>query len=219
MLCFFPFVRLVIFSLALLGMSVTSVYGVTLHVDGSGYLFGASGVDVGGKLYDVEFVDGTCIDLFNGCDSISDFTFGGDLAGAAAASQALLDQVFIDVGGVLFDSIPAATRGCDPAGPDADGAFGCIVYTPVGLELSSPFWETDRFTNPYGIINSSLEASDLLFLGNNFPAFIDTSRILSNHGEVYARWSPNPIPVPAAAWLFGTALIGLIGFGKRRKSA
>ena len=29
----------------------------------------------------------------------------------------------------------------------------------------------------------------------------------------------NPVPVPAAVWLFGTALIGLIGFGKRRKAA
>ena len=27
------------------------------------------------------------------------------------------------------------------------------------------------------------------------------------------------VPVPAAIWLFGTALIGLIGFGKRRKAA
>jgi hypothetical protein len=27
----------------------------------------------------------------------------------------------------------------------------------------------------------------------------------------------NPVPVPAAAWLFGTALIGLVGFSKRRK--
>ena len=27
------------------------------------------------------------------------------------------------------------------------------------------------------------------------------------------------IPVPAAFWLFGTALVGLIGFGKRRKAA
>ena len=25
------------------------------------------------------------------------------------------------------------------------------------------------------------------------------------------------VPVPAAVWLFGTALIGLVGFGKRRK--
>jgi len=27
------------------------------------------------------------------------------------------------------------------------------------------------------------------------------------------------VPVPAAIWLFGSALIGLVGFGKRRKSA
>jgi ABC-type antimicrobial peptide transport system permease subunit len=31
--------------------------------------------------------------------------------------------------------------------------------------------------------------------------------------------NPNPVPVPAAVWLFGTALIGLVGFGKRRKAA
>jgi hypothetical protein len=29
---------------------------------------------------------------------------------------------------------------------------------------------------------------------------------------------PPPVPVPAAVWLFGTALIGLIGFSKRRKA-
>jgi len=29
----------------------------------------------------------------------------------------------------------------------------------------------------------------------------------------------SPIPVPAAVWLFGTALIGLVGFSKRRKIA
>lgn len=31
--------------------------------------------------------------------------------------------------------------------------------------------------------------------------------------------SGREIPVPAAVWLFGTALIGLVGFGKRRKAA
>jgi len=30
---------------------------------------------------------------------------------------------------------------------------------------------------------------------------------------------PSPIPVPAAVWLFGSALLGLIGFGKRWKAA
>jgi hypothetical protein len=27
-----------------------------------------------------------------------------------------------------------------------------------------------------------------------------------------------PVPVPAAVWLFGSALAGVIGFGKRRKA-
>ena len=29
----------------------------------------------------------------------------------------------------------------------------------------------------------------------------------------------NVVPVPAAVWLFGTALVGLVGFGRRRKAA
>jgi hypothetical protein len=29
----------------------------------------------------------------------------------------------------------------------------------------------------------------------------------------------SPVPVPAAIWLFGTALVGLVGFGRRRKAA
>ena len=34
------------------------------------------------------------------------------------------------------------------------------------------------------------------------------------------RFAPIPaVPVPAAVWLFGTGIIGLIGFSRRRKSA
>ena len=29
----------------------------------------------------------------------------------------------------------------------------------------------------------------------------------------------SPVPVPAAIWLFGTSLIGMVGFGRRRKAA
>jgi len=39
-------------------------------------------------------------------------------------------------------------------------------------------------------------------------------RELAFNGEI-----PSAVPVPAAIWLFGTALIGLVGFGKRRKAA
>jgi len=32
----------------------------------------------------------------------------------------------------------------------------------------------------------------------------------------FGNEAPNPVPVPAAIWLFGSALIGLVGFGKRK---
>jgi hypothetical protein len=70
-----------------------------------GQLMGASGVNVDGNLYDVQFLDGTCIGLYNGCDEISDFTFQTE-ASALLASQALLDQVFLDSPEGMFDSNP-----------------------------------------------------------------------------------------------------------------
>jgi len=42
----------------------------------------------------------------------------------------------------------------------------------------------------------------------------------SNHrGHWLVRETLSPVPVPAAIWLFGTGLLGLIGFRKRRKAA
>ncbi len=35
----------------------------------------------------------------------------------------------------------------------------------------------------------------------------------------FAGISVSAVPIPAAAWLFGTALIGLVGFSKRKKTA
>jgi hypothetical protein len=37
-------------------------------------------------------------------------------------------------------------------------------------------------------------------------------------GTDYSAPLVSPVPVPAAVWLFGTALIGLLGFGKRRNN-
>jgi hypothetical protein len=44
---------------------------------------------------------------------------------------------------------------------------------------------------------------------------------LEGRTDDYSNWTEYGavVPVPAAVWLFGTALIGLFGFSKRRKAA
>ena len=80
----------VLFSVFLLLIWTAAAKAVTLNVDFSGQLRGASGVDVAGVLYDVEFEEGSCNELFGGCDTDADFPFATPEA-ARQASLALLD--------------------------------------------------------------------------------------------------------------------------------
>jgi hypothetical protein len=52
-----------------------------------GKLSGATGVDVGGSLFDVSILDGSCTGLFLGCDATEDFVFT-TLGDATVAAQA-----------------------------------------------------------------------------------------------------------------------------------
>ena len=113
-------------------------------VDG-GELVGATGVDVLGNFYNVEFVDGTCIGLFSNCDNaIEDFAFS-TISEAARAAQALLEQVFID-NGFDFDSKPELTRGCE-------SSTNCQVLVPHSTLLGGNTWVAvnDQGTGDRGI--------------------------------------------------------------------
>lgn len=191
------FSRLTLISLALLGLSLSSASAATLNIDGGGNLLGASGVDVGGTIYDVEFLDGSCVDNFNGCDAVSDFDFTTE-ADALLASAALMVIILDTVDGD-FDSVPTLTNGC---------SFDswCYIVTPyelVGVNMEGAF-----FLN-FSSANGGTDES-------GSPLRVEISNGNSSN-VVYADWSVSQVPVPAALWLFGTALIGLVGFGKRRK--
>jgi hypothetical protein len=55
--------------------------------------------------------------------------------------------------------------------------------------------------------------------GNDFICITQEPQGACYDGGKFGDWVGSVIPVPAAFWLFGTALIGLVGFGKRRKAA
>ncbi len=69
-------------------------HAAVTQVNGSGEVTGATGVLVSGNLYDVEFFIGTCLDVFTNCvEGNHDFAFS-TASDAAAAAQAIFDQVF-----------------------------------------------------------------------------------------------------------------------------
>lgn len=68
---------------------------------------------------------------------------------------------------------------------------------------------------------SSLDNTQNLFLklllGDRYELRVTTDEA-GNFSQDYAlawRMEPSPVPIPAAAWLFGSGLVGLIGFGRR----
>lgn len=181
---------------ATVGLVSTQATAATLNVDGTGQLIGATGVDVGGTLYDVAFVEGTCVSLFSGCDAVSDFTFQSR---ADQASQALMDQVFLDIGAVSFDSNPSFTFGCTIVDQ-------CAAHTPYDLVLA------DRAPLKISIANNrAVEGSDAVASVSSGPT-VDTA---PNPSTVFALWTPSSVPEPSIAVLLG---LGFAGMSSMRRS-
>jgi len=194
--------RKVVLAVVLVLMA-SGAQAATLNVIG-GQLMGASGVLVDGGLYDVEFLDGTCIALFHGCDEVWDFTFLSS-ADAALASQALLDQVFLDVAAGPFDTNPALTSGC---GPYSSLVVPCHPATPWG-----PTRPTDEVfvwvARNYDLLSAHIDDTGLAF----YDPYFNTTPWTA---YVYAVWSPSVVPEPSTALLLGLGLTGLAAKGRRR---
>lgn len=190
-----------------------------LVVDGDGILTGARNVDVGGVLYDVDFRNGTCVDLFAGCDAKSDFAFQ-DAASATAASNALLSAVFLDGPSGPFDTDPTRTFGCRFTLSGSPIFDFCVILTPYDADpndVLGPSFSAAEVVNYTTVPNGSAGANppeDYTVIVLNRNANFDYTNLLNG---VLADWRVVPVPVPSTFVLVGLGLAGL-GWSRRRKS-
>ena len=184
-------------AISILGLAPMAALAMPiLNVDSSGQLLGASNVDVNGSSYNVEFVEGDCYDVYDGCQA-ANFTFT-TAADARAASWALLLQVFTDFatnGLGNFDSLPHLTRGCT-------STTRCDALTPWRL----------AFGVRYDIAGNLDSDSpwDLLQTG-------ESGFTLDREDTVWVVWTattPTSVPEPSTISLLA---LGLIGMAYRRK--
>jgi hypothetical protein len=171
----------------------------------SGQLTGARALLVGTQYYDVDFLDGTCVAMFDGCVSDDDFGFGGDADKALAAAQALLDQVLLDGPRGAFDTDPMLTFGCQLPGQ-------CNVSVPYQVYGDATTGSLTALTiaNTPDLIDP---AASLSFGFSAQPTYDTDFQNLGS--EVWARFTPVPLPGGLALLASGLAMFAA---GARRGS-
>lgn len=163
----------------------------------NGQLTGATSVDVDGQLYDVQFLDGFYTDTFTDASDLDATTE----AQARLFGQALMDQVLLDTAEGLFDTDPELTFGCENTNE-------CVVWIPFDIDVLLVTAVQAINKRPEAItIQDGVYGPNTNSYGNNFA---------DDSNWVYADWSV--VPVPAAVWLFGSGLLGLIGIARRKKT-
>ncbi len=199
--------RVLALCIVLLGYSIPS-FSAVLNIS-NGQLMGATGITVGSNVYDVSFVDDSCINIFDGCNETSDFFFT-DITSGHEANLALLEQVLSDSILGDFDSNPALTNGCY-------SSIRCSIQSPIGT--LTPALETYPAVF---LVNRNIDSLDVhTGFGAGFRASDFGLRNSNADTLTYAVWSNHSVsevPVPAAIWLLGSGFLGLFGMRNRKNT-
>ncbi len=216
------FNRFILISLALLGLSLSSVNAATVVI--GPIAASVSSPDSAGPAYSNvdNLINQTGLSA-NYVSGVTDFTsytgtttaaYDRSLSSLGVGGVAGLGSFYFDLG-VSYDVSAVATWGQD-----------CCAATTTGYDLYSS--DTYGAGGSRSLISSfGAGISPLAYVGTFnvvTTQFLEID-VTANAGwpssrlqEVVFGANLSPVPVPAAIWLFGTALIGLVGFNRRSKS-
>jgi hypothetical protein len=242
------FNRFILISLALLGLSVSSqVQAAVINAtdsgfwDDTGFSGDASFSNYIAGTWQYTPPVGAAYDVLSRNFFVFDLTILRDIANPVTSATLRIHAGNVKAGGnySLWDvtsSIPTLRQPPNPLNPAVFADLG--TGTTYGSKVLTT---SDKFTNLEITLNSAALASInavnangkctvapsvecLWALGGNLAHDNRDEFAFGFSGNLARQliYSTEPIPavpVPAAIWLFGTALIGLVGFGKRRKAA
>ncbi len=96
---------------------------------------------------------------------------------------------------------------------------GSFYDSTVGFVLGSR--NTSTFNENHNIYLAHIvdddQAADSLDVTKIVKYVINTDSISWFRGHYLVRGTPTPVPVPAAVWLMGSGLLGLLGYSRHRK--
>lgn len=144
------------------------------------------------------------IDVGNDGATYTNYYQGID-AGYNITTHSELSNMFYNVLGntAKFDTAAVET-GCY-VDPDY-----CLTNTgPFGNLHPSVYWSATEY---------ALNADNAWVFGMGFGGQYDGTKLAGYYAWAVHSGDVSPVPVPAAVWLFGSGLIGLIGIAKRKKT-
>ena len=159
----------------------------------TGKLIRIRDVSVSGTLYDVEFLDGTSLDVY-GPSRVSLFTAPGSADIAAAA----LMSTFQSVNFTYFDTHPESINGCD-------SSILCFILTAYYQDTNNLITYNAPFINNKNPLFDSTPS---------FHTSSITSDTTSAQSATWARWSithATAVPEPHQLILLALGLFGYLG--------
>ncbi|MGB5718761.1 MAG: hypothetical protein WBN81_16900 [Gammaproteobacteria bacterium] len=129
------------------------------------------------------------------------------------------ETVILDID---FGCEDESTTNCD-SGTDFDSWIG--LYDPSGIlhafndDFSSADTGSNEIFDSFLQTTTSIEGGVWTVKVAAFPSTATLQSVVPDEADYTLNVSVTPVPVPAAVWLFGSGLLGLLGMARRKKAA